>query len=716
MRESIATSVSSSGTAIVFAGGTVVIALASLAVAGIPLVTMLGIASAIAVALAVLTSLTLLPAILSLVGGGVNRLRIPSFLKLPPRPEGRRRWEVWARWVTSHPWTAIGLSALILLPLLLPLLSLELGQPDVGVAPTSTTQRKAYDLTTHGFGVGANGPLLIAMSLDPVATPSQEYTSKDNEALALQKELEATQKSLEKQQASLKQQQKQLEAQQKTLEAQGASLKRQQASLERQAATLQAEQDQVKREAERIAAQARKLARKILPLEAHLHALEARERLLERRIAHTTDPNTLARLRARLARVRARERTVRAELAPLLQKARALEAQARALAARERQLVAQAADLQRQKQVLEAQASHLEDQKRTLERQATTLRRQADDLQRQADAAKKKKQHALDLKQQLTVMLTKAGGNPLGTDPRIVAVQDAVTATSDVAEISPPLINDDGSAAVMNAVPAKAPSSDQTAELVTVLRVQTLPAATGSNGVQAHVGGTTATYVDLARTIAARMPIVILTVLALSFVFLMVVFRSLLVPVQACVTNLLCVGAALGVLTAVFQWGWGLSGIGLHAPEGTVPIASYVPLMMFAVLFGLSMDYEVFTVSRIQQRAAAGADPRTAVTTGVGGAARVVTSAALIMFFVFASFVLNGDPTIKQFGIGLATAVFLAGTMSVLLVPAMLTLFGRRLFWLPAWLGRILPHLDVEGGGDVGQPVVAGGEMGSASP
>ena len=178
----------------------------------------------------------------------------------------------------------------------------------------------------------------------------------------------------------------------------------------------------------------------------------------------------------------------------------------------------------------------------------------------------------------------------------------------------------------------------------------------------------------------------------------MVAFRSLLVPLQAAVTNLLSVGAALGVLTAVFQWGWGLSAIGLDAPRGTVPIASYVPLMMFAVLFGLSMDYEVFLVSRIQQHHAEGEEPTQAVVSGLGSGAHVVTAAALIMFCVFASFIVNGDPTIKQFGVGLAVAVALAGALVVSLAPALLVLFGKGVFWVPRFLGKILPHLDIEGG------------------
>ena len=185
--------------------------------------------------------------------------------------------------------------------------------------------------------------------------------------------------------------------------------------------------------------------------------------------------------------------------------------------------------------------------------------------------------------------------------------------------------------------------------------------------------------------------------LALSIVLLLIAFRSLLIPVQAAVTNLLCVGAAFGVLVAAFQWRWGLELVGLSTPYGSVPIASYVPLMMFAVLFGLSMDYEVFLVSQIVQHHAAGEPPRQAVRSGVASSAKVIAAAAIIMISVFGSFILNGDPTIKQFGVGLSVAVLLASTMVLSLAPAMLTLFGRAVWWLPRWLSKLLPHVDIEG-------------------
>jgi uncharacterized membrane protein YdfJ with MMPL/SSD domain len=215
----------------------------------------------------------------------------------------------------------------------------------------------------------------------------------------------------------------------------------------------------------------------------------------------------------------------------------------------------------------------------------------------------------------------------------------------------------------------------------------------------AYVGGVTAGNVDLASKITSRLFVVIAVVLALSFLLLMVAFRSLLIPLQAAITNLLCVGAAFGVLTATFQWGWGLSLIGLPSPYGTVPIASYVPLMMFAALFGLSMDYEVFLVSQIAQHHTAGEEPRQAVRSGVAAAAKVISAAAIIMIAVFGSFILNADPTVKQFGVGLSVAVLLAGTMVLLLAPALLGLFGRWTWVLPRWLARVVPHIDIEGKG-----------------
>ena len=183
--------------------------------------------------------------------------------------------------------------------------------------------------------------------------------------------------------------------------------------------------------------------------------------------------------------------------------------------------------------------------------------------------------------------------------------------------------------------------------------------------------------------------------IALSFLLLMLAFRTVVIPVQAAVMNLLSIGAAYGVLTAIFQWGWLHGLIGL---DGAVPIVSYVPLFMFAVLFGLSMDYEVFLVSQIKEHVDEGQDNKTSVVSGLVTSAVVITAAASIMVFVFGGFVLNGDPTVKQFGIGLAIAVILDATVvRCLLVPARMVMLGKHNWYLPRWLGRILPHISIEG-------------------
>ena len=215
-----------------------------------------------------------------------------------------------------------------------------------------------------------------------------------------------------------------------------------------------------------------------------------------------------------------------------------------------------------------------------------------------------------------------------------------------------------------------------TANLVGHLRDTVIPDSS-SKGLTAYVGGSTASNVDLASEIASRLPLVIVTILVFSMLVLLVAFRSVAIPLQAAVTNFLTAMAAFGIVTAVFQWGWGISLVGIDTTASTVPIASFVPLMMFAVLFGLSMDYQVFLLSSVDHFRAHGEDDRTSVRLGLKASARVIAAAALIMMSVFSSFILNGDPVVKQFGVGLASAVALAATMVLLLAPAVLTLMGR---------------------------------------
>ena len=202
-------------------------------------------------------------------------------------------------------------------------------------------------------------------------------------------------------------------------------------------------------------------------------------------------------------------------------------------------------------------------------------------------------------------------------------------------------------------------------------------------------------FADVGIRVNERLPWFVGAVLAMSFLLLMLVFRSVLVPLKAVALNLLSIGAAYGVMVMVFQWGWGKDLIGL---ETTVPVVSFVPMFMFAILFGLSMDYEVVLLSRIREEYLDTGDTDTSVVHGIASTARVITSAALIMISVFGGFVLGDDPTIKMFGLGLATAIFLDATIvRIVLVPATMKLMGDANWWLPGWLDRRLPAIDVDG-------------------
>ncbi len=280
-------------------------------------------------------------------------------------------------------------------------------------------------------------------------------------------------------------------------------------------------------------------------------------------------------------------------------------------------------------------------------------------------------------------------------DPRLVTLQKDVAATAGVAAVTPVTLDKQGATAYFNAIAKTQPADQATASLVEKLRTSVIPNAEHGTDLRADVGGSTAGYADLASKVSSKLPLQILVVITLSFLLLIVAFRTIVVPTQAAVMNLLSIGAAYGVLTAIFQYGWLSGGIGLSS---SVPIVSYVPLFMFAILFGLSMDYEVFLVSQIEEHVHAGEDNRSSVVSGLVTSGRVITAAALIMVFVFGSFVLNGDPTIKQFGVGLAVAVILDATVvRCLLVPALMTLMGRVNWYMPRWLDRVVPHLSIEG-------------------
>jgi RND superfamily putative drug exporter len=450
--ESIARAAATSGGAVFFAGSTVTIALVSLAVAGIPLVTTMGLMAAIAVVVAVLGALTLLPAVLAIIGPHINSLRVRDRHPESHPSEGGL-WAKWAHEIASYPWLA-GIAALaILIPLMIPLLSLTLGQQDTGALSTSTTARQAYDQISENFGEGVNGPLLVAVKL---GSPAQS-----------------------------------------------------------------------------------------------------------------------------------------------------------------------------------------------------------------------------------------------SSDSRLATLQKDVKAVAGVAAVTPVVLDKAGTTAYFNAIATTAPSDDKTSALVSTLRDTTIPQADKGTNMKAYVGGQTAAYVDLASKISSKLPLQIAVVIVLAFLLLMLAFRTVVVPAQAALMNLFSIAASYGVLVAIFQYGWGIGVLGHSDP---VPIVSYVPLFMFAILFGLSMDYEVFLVSQIEEHVNEGEDNKSSVVHGLVTSARVITAAATIMVFVFGSFILNGNPTVQQFGVGLAVAVLIDATVvRCLLVPALMILMGKVNWYLPHWIDRILPRLSIEG-------------------
>ena len=285
----------------------------------------------------------------------------------------------------------------------------------------------------------------------------------------------------------------------------------------------------------------------------------------------------------------------------------------------------------------------------------------------------------------------------LGDDGDAAVLEQIATdvgADPDVKAVSPAELNPAGGIALLTAIPTSEPQAEATSELVHRLRDDILPTGTADSGSTALVGGPTAGFIDQSEKISSRLLWFIGTVVVLSFLLLMIVFRSILVPLKAALLNLLAIGAAYGVVVAVFQWGWGRSLIGL---EEAVPIASFVPMMMFAILFGLSMDYEVFILSRIREEYHKGNSNIDSVVEGLGATAKVITAAALIMISVFIGFVTSDDPVVKMMGVGLAAAVALDATIvRMVLVPSTMSLVGDANWWLPRWLDRLLPHLDLE--------------------
>ncbi len=460
-RDAVVTSLMTAGRSVMFAGGTVVISLFGLFLIGQPY--MIGLASACiaAVFMVLIAAVTLLPAMLGFAGGAIDKLHIPGLLQSGGPPPEHSFWYRWSRLVQRRAWVTGTLALVILLVLAIPVFSMRLAFTDASNDPASATTKQAYDLLAEGFGVGFNGPLIVAVDMHGPA-----------------------------------------------------------------------------------------------------------------------DEQTVARL----------------------------------------------------------------------------------------DAAMR-------------------SGVP------------------DVAFVAPPQFNAAKTGAVITVVPKTSPQSAQTTTLVQTLRSDVIPPVVRGTDVQALVGGQTAGGIDAANFLGSRLFLVIGAVLILSFLLLMTLFRSVVLPLKAVIMNLLSVGAAYGVMVAVFQWGWGGSVIGIGE---TGPIDPWIPVTMFTILFGLSMDYEVFLLSRIREEWLRTQENATAVADGLAVTGRIITAAAAIMFCVFGSFVIN-DPLhiLKVFGLGLAVAVLIDATLvRMVLVPSIMELLGPVNWWMPRFLDRSVPKIGVEVTPEPPRPVV----------
>ena len=281
-------------------------------------------------------------------------------------------------------------------------------------------------------------------------------------------------------------------------------------------------------------------------------------------------------------------------------------------------------------------------------------------------------------------------------------VTEAVAGTKGVVAVTEPVVNPAGDTAVITVVPATGPQATATEDLVATLRDTTLPAATEGSGLDVHVGGVTATSIDSTDNIAKRIPLLIGGVVLLSMFVLVLSFRSLVVAIKAAAMNLLSVAAAYGVVALVLQGGWAGQLIGI---DTETPLPAFVPVLMFAVLFGLSMDYEVFLVSRMREAWLRTGDNERAVLEGLASTGRVITAAAAIMVAVFAAFIPSADVVLKVIGVGMASAILIDATIvRLLLVPAVMHLLGRANWYLPEWMGRRLPQLHVEGRPEIHLP------------
>jgi RND superfamily putative drug exporter len=441
-RRALADAMSTSGAAVVFAGGTVVIATAALAITGLGVLTSIGLATALMVTAAVASALTLLPALLSLLGDRIDKGHVGGRRRPSAKPVSETAWWRHGHRVAARPWPYLLGSIVALLAVAAPAFWMQTAFPAAGDAPAHTTHRQAYDLLSEGFGVGINAPLTVVVDLD------------------------------------------------------------------------------------------------------------------------------------------------------------------------------------------------------------------------------------------------RSGVDAAG----VSALTEQVAEVSGVTSVSDPVTSDGGDTVVFTAVPSTGPAAAETSATIDRIR-DAIPG-------NVYVTGITATTDDLNAQLSDTLPWFIGAVIAVSFLLLMLVFRSIAVPLKAAAMNLLSIGGAYGVLVAVFQWGWGAELLGLQGPT---PITSIIVVIMFPILFGLSMDYEVFLISRIREEYDRIGDNAESVARGLAGTGRVVTSAALIMIVVFLSFVASPVPSLKMLGLGLATAILIDATIvRMVLVPAAMALLGRANWWLPAWLDRILPQVRVE--------------------
>jgi RND superfamily putative drug exporter len=292
--------------------------------------------------------------------------------------------------------------------------------------------------------------------------------------------------------------------------------------------------------------------------------------------------------------------------------------------------------------------------------------------------------------------LARVPGGAAGADGRAVVgeLSRGLSADPQIAAVSPPRVNPAGDAAVLTVFARSGPQDEATERLVKRLRGETVPTVLSGTEARAFVGGRTAANIDSAQQIGDRLPLLFAVVIGLSLLVLLVAFRSLVLPIKAAVMNLLAIGAAYGVLVAVFQWGWGIGLLGL---SGGAPIESVMPLLMFAIAFGLSMDYEVFLLSRVRENWLRTGDNSRSLALGVGATARVITAAAAIMISVFVAFMLGSDRLIKLFGFALAVPILLDVILiRLILVPSVMQILGRANWYLPKWLDRILPRVEIE--------------------